>query len=325
MSGANKDAGGGGDEPHHVDLEPIVPAIQDAIAQVKELQQDYDAGKLEAYNGVSFLELKNQVLLDYIANLTLLLNLKLRGKSIVGHDVVDRLVMLRVVMEKIKPLDKKLKYQIDKIVKLASSSDKQTDEDDEMQFKPNPTNLRPKEGTAEASAAADARASSSSAAAATTTDAASGVYQPPKIAAMPYTADDPAAIREEKRRERERQRMLHSQMMQDLRDQMSDRPQQIREYEAAQIAHLQGGRQSKKERQIQEYEEDNFLRLNVGKKQKKRSNPRNSLHDIADFRGFKGFNDAMKGFVTDVKRKSVREKMMEAQKTKRAKTHGRAK
>lgn len=65
--------------------------------------------------------------------------------------IQERLVLLRVFMEKIKPLDKKLKYQIDKIVKLGSrSNNERTDgvaemaEDDALNFRPNPEALRPK-------------------------------------------------------------------------------------------------------------------------------------------------------------------------------------
>ena len=40
------------------------------------------------------------------------------------HPVVSHLVKLRVTMEKLRPLDAKLKYQIDKLLKLAASASK---------------------------------------------------------------------------------------------------------------------------------------------------------------------------------------------------------
>ena len=44
------------------------------------------------------------------------------------HPVVSHLVKLRVTMEKLRPLDAKLKYQIDKLLKLAASASKAIDE-----------------------------------------------------------------------------------------------------------------------------------------------------------------------------------------------------
>ena len=46
---------------------------------------------------------------------------KTRGESINGAPFVDRLIELRVVLEKIHPLEKKLQYQIDKLVKIATT------------------------------------------------------------------------------------------------------------------------------------------------------------------------------------------------------------
>eukprot|EP00043_Microstomoeca_roanoka_P026957 m.13097 g.13097 ORF g.13097 m.13097 type:complete len:290 (+) comp7152_c0_seq1:195-1064(+) len=283
------------------DMQAAATACMRACDQVEQLHEQFVDGAFDASKGVSFLELKNQLMLDYLANMTLLLNLKLRGKSIIGHNVVERLVFLKVMMDKLKPLDRKLKYQIDKIVKIAATED-QGAADDALQFRPNPSALRPKDGTADAK---DGQGRED------------GIYQPPKIAAAPYTDDDPAAAREEKRKERERQRLLQSTMMQELRDQISDRPEQIMEYEASQIAHLKGGRQSKRDIEVERYEEDNFIRLNRGKKEKKRSNPRNALADLADFSGFKGFNYAAGELTSDVKRKSVREQISDAKRSKR--------
>eukprot|EP01147_Barroeca_monosierra_P006510 gene6510-7501_t len=285
-----------------LEADTIIKAATETCTQISALKNEYCCGDLDISHGVSFLELKNQVFLDYLSNITLLLNLKMRGKSIVGHEVIERLVLLRVFMEKIKPLDKKLKYQIDKIVKLGSrSNNERTDgvaemaEDDALNFRPNPEALRPKDGTEMTSENTSSR---------------DQVYQPPKIAAVPYT-DDPAAIREEKRRERERKRVLQSEMMRDLHQEISERPEQISEFDASQVEHLKGGKQSKRIKSIERFEEDNFIRVNLGKQGKKRSNPNSALRGIADFRGLKGFREPAEELVTNVKRVSMREKLQQ--------------
>ena len=49
------------------------------------------------FQGVSFLEVKYQMLLSYLVNLSHLLSLKTHGKSIKGEGTVDRLVEIRTV------------------------------------------------------------------------------------------------------------------------------------------------------------------------------------------------------------------------------------
>lgn len=65
---------------------------------------------------------------SYLINLVQIMLLKAKGESILppegegGSLAVDRLIELRVVLEKMRPLEMKLKYQIDKLVKAASST-----------------------------------------------------------------------------------------------------------------------------------------------------------------------------------------------------------
>jgi len=74
---------------------------------------------LKTINGVSLLDVKNIGLLQYITNLAFLIHIKLDGKPLSEHSVVMNLVELRVVLEKIKPIEQKLKYQIDKLIRTA--------------------------------------------------------------------------------------------------------------------------------------------------------------------------------------------------------------
>jgi len=87
-------------------------------------------------DGISLLDTKNELLLSYLQNLVFLIILKLRdvpstrreaGKKSNGHEasgireeVVKKLVELRVYLEKgVKPLEGRLRYQIDKVVRAA--------------------------------------------------------------------------------------------------------------------------------------------------------------------------------------------------------------
>ena len=69
------------------------------------------------------MEVKYQLLLQYIANLAFIIQLKLSGKQVESHPVVQSLIELRVMLEKMKPVEQKLKYQIDKVVRTAVVGD----------------------------------------------------------------------------------------------------------------------------------------------------------------------------------------------------------
>ena len=73
-------------------------------------------------NGISLLDVKNDVLLSYLHNLVFLALLRLKSAPIAGHAAVDDLVKLRLLLERgVKPLEQKLKYQIDKVVVAAAT------------------------------------------------------------------------------------------------------------------------------------------------------------------------------------------------------------
>ena len=50
------------------------------------------------------------------------MSVKVSGQSIKDSPYIDSLIELRVVLEKIRPLEKKLRYQIDKLLKAASTN-----------------------------------------------------------------------------------------------------------------------------------------------------------------------------------------------------------
>jgi U3 small nucleolar ribonucleoprotein protein LCP5 len=74
-------------------------------------------------NGISLLDVKNDVLLSYLHNLVFLALLRLKSGSIAGHAAINDLVKLRLLLERgVKPLEQKLKYQIDKVVVAAATA-----------------------------------------------------------------------------------------------------------------------------------------------------------------------------------------------------------
>ena len=78
-------------------------------------------------DGISLLDVKNELLLSYLQNLVFLIVLRLRerheSEQGLRDEVVRKLVELRLYIEKgVRPLEKRLKYQIDKVVRAADDS-----------------------------------------------------------------------------------------------------------------------------------------------------------------------------------------------------------
>merc|ERR1719209_808502 len=68
--------------------------------------------------GIDFLDIKNGLLAEYNTNLAYLVMKKTRGELIEGDKVVERLCYLRTMLEKIRPIEHKLKFQVDVFVNL---------------------------------------------------------------------------------------------------------------------------------------------------------------------------------------------------------------
>jgi len=76
--------------------------------------------ELQTKHGMTYLEMKYNLLLSYCTFLSFYLLLKLEGKSVAEHPVVFKLTHIKTLLEKLKPLDQKLQYQIEKAVRTAA-------------------------------------------------------------------------------------------------------------------------------------------------------------------------------------------------------------
>eukprot|EP00730_Choanoeca_flexa_P000648 TRINITY_DN10283_c0_g2_i4.p1 TRINITY_DN10283_c0_g2~~TRINITY_DN10283_c0_g2_i4.p1 ORF type:complete len:396 (+),score=117.50 TRINITY_DN10283_c0_g2_i4:21-1208(+) len=294
------------------DLKSILDAIKSSctscIEQVKALRSQIEDGRLETQNGVSFLDVKQQLLMSYNMNLILIIIRKLRGGSLASSTATKRLIRLRLLLEKLKPIDKKLQYQIDKLVKLASSNAIAQGSQDALQLRPNPNDLVPKDGQGDDDDSDDETALQQQ------RDAgmqASGVYQPPRLAAVPYHEAESAALKRDRQERRQKRQLLASSMLKELRDEVSDRPMEIREQDESGADKLRSKRFKADAKDKLRYEEENFVRLASGKKDKKRRNPRSELHDLVEFGSFKGYSDD--SVVNSSNRKSIRDQMKEVE------------
>ncbi|KAF4016179.1 hypothetical protein Celaphus_00005748 [Cervus elaphus hippelaphus] len=183
-------------------------------AQVQTLTKKVKAKAYPAEKGLSLLEVKDQLLLMYLMDLSHLILDKASGGSLQGHPALLRLVENHTDLEKLRPLDQKLKYQIDKPVKTAVTGS--LSENDPLRFKPHPSNMMSKlssedeeeDETEEGQSGALGKKSGKGTA---------KEYVPPRLVPVHY--DETEAEREKKRLERAKRRPLSSSVIRELKEQ----------------------------------------------------------------------------------------------------------
>ncbi|KAK1585506.1 Sas10/Utp3/C1D family protein [Colletotrichum navitas] len=267
-----------------------LPALLDSLTQ--SLTTSLDAAPKTSIappeNGISLLDTKNELLLSYLQNLVFLILLKLRNAKIQSNrngnaddtteTVVKKLVELRLYLEKgVRPLEDKLRYQIEKILRAAddaerhahavkaaegagsgesgsdddSGSDEDEDEDEELK-------------AAHLQARPDAFVRPAAASAVVATAQKDGVYKPPRIA--------PTVMPSERREKTDRRPLKSATMDEFIEHEMSTAP--IAEPSIGTTI-VNGGRRMKTaadrktEEERREYEETNFVRLPTQSKKAK--------------------------------------------------------
>nr|CAD1839381.1 unnamed protein product [Ananas comosus var. bracteatus] len=128
-------------------LDVVRRKVEALILKVKQNQ-------LPTENGISYLEAKHFLLLSYCQCAVYYLLRKAKGLSIEGHPVVRSLVEIRLFLEKIRPIDKKLEYQVQKFTRVAETTgaekkmsvdmkkkDDSRGEEDPLKYRPNPDML----------------------------------------------------------------------------------------------------------------------------------------------------------------------------------------
>ncbi|KAI8904712.1 hypothetical protein EDD86DRAFT_212622 [Gorgonomyces haynaldii] len=178
--------------------------LEQIIQNTKLVRQRLAALPIENTDrGMSLLALRSHLLSDYITHLSFLTLTKTSGKS-TQIPAREHLASLRIYLEKTKPLETKLKYQIDKLVKQSKMDQEVEKQKDMLSFKPNPENLQEEDEEEKDD---------------------SQVYKPPKITPVQY---DPMQQERKLKWTREKQeKASKSRLLQDLAQEYDDRPEEL--------------------------------------------------------------------------------------------------
>ena len=224
---------------------------------VAPLLQKAEAGEIETSSGLSFLELKNVLLLNYCLNLNFYLLLKAEGRPVKDHPVIDELVRLRLLLEKTKPIDEKLRPRVNRLLKTAALGLDSVMNDPSM-LRANPGQMLQ----------TVAEKSSGRKKVEEPVEDEDLVYRAPRATSMFFDQEESKLAKRERREQRIKERAAKSSIMKMVREEFADGPEEV-----STNLHVMDVAEEEREaqREIQEYEEDNFIRLRPTKAQKKAS------------------------------------------------------
>lgn len=229
--------------------------------QLQPLLQKAKESKTPTSSGLSFLQLKYHLMLGYCSSVVFYLMIKGRAGSVQGHPVIRKMLRYRLMLEKIRPLEIKMRFQIEKLLQP---------QQDETRFRPNP----------EAMAVDDNGDNASD------DEEADGKYRAPKLAPVFYPEDEKEAAKTKREEERRSRAASKSRLLAELRGELDDAPEEesidpVRMASRVANDHRAAAREA--------YEEENFIRFQVSKKEKRRlesaAKPLDELDDLDEFFG----------------------------------------
>ncbi|KAK0426013.1 hypothetical protein QR680_009502 [Steinernema hermaphroditum] len=211
-------------------------------------------------DGISLLEVKNRDMIGYLTELSYLMSVMSAGESIQDETSIFRSVKLRTILERMRPVEAKMKSQVDKLLSTGNAAAAKA-------MKPRPDMMEVEDGEDEQDSDSDDGDEE---------EAKPKKYVPPKVMAMHF--DEGEDAKEQRAIERAKRRALQSSLIQDLREQYSDAPQEVRDEFAP--------RRSRVDEEKRQFEEDYFIRLQMTKKEKheeKMRNRQNMLDNLLSF------------------------------------------
>ncbi|EFJ37982.1 hypothetical protein SELMODRAFT_402703 [Selaginella moellendorffii] len=99
----------------------LVGLLTELKEALHELEHKLEDGNFATREGKNYMEMKHMLLLSYCRTIVFYLLLRAEGRSVCDHPVIAKLVEIRTLLEKVRPIDKKLQQQIDKHMVLDTS------------------------------------------------------------------------------------------------------------------------------------------------------------------------------------------------------------
>lgn len=264
-----------------VEVTALVTDISNSFSSVRQVVKSLrqNESTLDTRAGISLMSLKHNLLLLYLESLSLI-----TARRAIGHhlglrspplqaitasdrdtrgsgagDLVDATLECRVVLERMKALETRMRYQMDKLLRLAQEPDKREKiADDPLAFGPNPENFVNEQPAEDEIPDGDVETMA--------TSGQDGIYRPPRLAPVPYVEPSKAG--------QKRRAPVPSALAALLSDPTRPHAESTSGLGSAFVS--QSGRAAHI-RRLQEYEEENFTRMVM-----KKADARRRARDEAD-------------------------------------------
>lgn len=224
----------------------------------------------EQDSGLAYLETKLELLISYCIDVQFYLLFRTEGGNIASHPVIDQILLLQGVFERLKPIDSKMKHQLDRLVQLVTLEATghvlaPNAESEEVGLRPRLDNLvavGAESGDEEENANLSSKGRESE----------SATYQAPRLAAVPFEEDTRKDAKEAKRIERMKGRLRQSETLRSVRSEVLGLPEEVAGGTSGVMSLGENARARlmEEDREKQEWEEDHMIRRQVTKAEKKR-------------------------------------------------------
>merc|ERR1739838_1171498 len=303
-------------ELNEIEIEKIeadMPKFNDLLKTIKETTLDLIEktddltgymSKYKSKKGMPLLSTKNECMGHYLTDLISLAQSQLNGKKVEDSDLINRLIEQRVTMERIRPLEDKMKYRIDKLTALAQGNVKTND----------PINLRPDVDNLESSTDEDSSEDESEDK--KVEKKKDGIYRLDKTKMRPMLPPDSVQSAEDRALQKAKKRAIGSAVVRELALEAGDEPEQYQTNEL----HDKMSKRRLDQARIRESEEANFIRVQrkKGDRHQERGAMRNSgFNGLTSFADTSVLHGAMDGAdVLDKMKKLKRERKVAMAKKK---------
>ncbi|CAO1614594.1 unnamed protein product [Parajaminaea phylloscopi] len=292
-------------------------AQQVAAGGISSLDPSFAAASTST-DAEPFLTLQSALLLSYTQHLLLLSSHRMLGLSLSedanGRELVRNLVRMRLQLEKMRPIEARLKPKWERWIRASQAEEKrrinhgdssagksaaaeeEDDDLDHLSFRPNAAALLDSSAASSTDRAKKASSKSSKKGASRRADddseeeTTAGVYRPPKLAPVPYTGDRARNRRrkgdvsgsdsEGEQDQRRPPRSANTHLLSDLSTALSNNPYaEASTGLATGSGSGSGSKRAQRLREMEEYEESNFTRLVQSKKEARKR--RRDEEDVA--------------------------------------------
>ena len=232
----------------------IISALNSVRDKALELQRDIKHMMpdlkldMSKSSGISLIRAKYATLMRYNTNLVRYTQARVKGSD--PSDVSNKLVNDLVVLGKIRPIEKKMQYQIDVLLKQLTKR-----RADGPVYRPDVSAMMDSDEEEPAASGGEE----------------DDIYRPRKATEVAYDARDERTIEKERReKERYEARKLQTEGVREMLNEIKGRPEEIRDSERDGSHSKALQRLLREDDARKKFEEDNFVRLTVTRKDKRR-------------------------------------------------------